>query len=130
MSDGPDLTNRDPNGVNQHLQVAFEDVLAAPEGAHSIDCVWKCAYSCFNCSKGCCYNILAIFCGIPSALCWGFEFAFITFAHVWNITPCLRVWTINCGCAQKFFGTCLQCCLGPICETCGLFFSQIVVKNG
>jgi hypothetical protein len=109
--------------------VAFEDVLAEPEGAHSPDCVWNCAYKCFNCSKGCCYTLLATVCGIPMALCWGFEFAFITFQHVWQITPCMRVWTINCGCAQKFFGTCLQCCLGPICETCGLFFSNIVVKN-
>ncbi|KAK7496229.1 hypothetical protein BaRGS_00012639 [Batillaria attramentaria] len=124
-----DLINRDPNNLNDHIKVAFEDVLAEPEGAHSIDCVWRNSYKCFNCSKGCCYNVLAILCGIPLALCWGCEFAVITFQHVWQITPCLRAFMINCGCAQKFFGTCLQCCLGPIMETCGLCFSNIVVKN-
>ena len=111
-------------------QVSFEDVLAEPDGAHTIDCVWKCSYNCFNCAKGCCYNVLSILCGVPLALCWGCEFAMITFQHVWQITPCLRVFMINCGCAQKFCGTCLQCCLGPICETAGLLFSNIVVKKG
>ena len=111
------------------LQVAFEDVIAEPEGAHTIDCCWRCSYTAFNCAKGCCYNILSILCGCPLALCWGCEFAYITFVHVWQITPCLRVFMINCGCAQKFCGTCLQCCLGPICETAGLFFSNIVVKK-
>ena len=111
------------------FQVSFEDVIAEPEGAHTIDCCWRCSYTAFNCAKGCCYNILSILCGCPLALCWGWEFAMITFTHVWHITPCLRVFMINCGCAQKFCGTCLQCCLGPICETAGLFFSNIVVKK-
>ncbi|KAK7089313.1 caveolin-3-like [Littorina saxatilis] len=124
-----DMVNRDPNNVNDHLKVAYEDVIAEPDGAHSIDCVWRCSYNCFNCAKGCCYNVLSIFCGIPLALFWGCEFACITFQHVWQITPCMRVFMINCGCAQKFFSTCLQCCLGPICESCGMFFSNIVVKN-
>ena len=111
------------------IQVSFEDVLAEPDGAHSADCVWKCSYNCFTCAKGCCYNFLAILCGVPLALCWGCEFAMITFSHVWQITPCLRVFMINCGCAQKFFGTCLQCLLAPVCETCGLLFSNIVIKK-
>ena len=104
-------------------------MLAEPEGAHTIDFCWKCSYKCFNCSKTCCYNILTILCAVPLALCWGCEFAVITFQHVWHITPCLRVFMINCGCAQKFCGTFLQCCLGPICEMCGLFFSNIVVNK-
>ena len=111
------------------FQVAFEDVLAEPDGSHSIDCVWSTSYSCFECGKNCCYNFLTIICGLPLALCCGCEFAMITFTHVWQITPCLRAYMINCGCAQKFFGTFLQCCLGPVCETMGLFFSSIVVKN-
>ncbi|XP_025107884.1 caveolin-3-like [Pomacea canaliculata] len=124
------LVNRDENNVNDHIKVCFEDVLAEPDGSHSIDCVWKLSYCCFNCSKGCCYNLLAIFCGIPSALCWGFEFAIIAFYHIWYMTPCLRAYMINCGMMQKYFETCLRCCIGPVCETCGLFFSRITVKNG
>ena len=32
-----DLVNRDPNNMNQNIQVMFDDVLAEPEGAHSAD---------------------------------------------------------------------------------------------
>ena len=32
-----DLTNRDPNSMNNYIQVEFDDVLAEPEGAHSAD---------------------------------------------------------------------------------------------
>ncbi|XP_025107383.1 caveolin-3-like [Pomacea canaliculata] len=124
-----DLVNRDPNNLNDHVKVAFEDVIAEPDGAHSIDCVWKVASCLFTCSKGCCYNTLAIICGMPMALCWGCEFGCLTFGHIWSISPCLRVFMINCGCMQKFYGTALQCFLAPYCEACSLFFSNIVVKK-
>ena len=32
-----DLVNRDPNKMNEFIQVQFDDVLAEPEGAHSAD---------------------------------------------------------------------------------------------
>ena len=32
-----DLINRDPNKMNEFIQVQFDDVLAEPEGAHSAD---------------------------------------------------------------------------------------------
>jgi hypothetical protein len=32
-----DLVNRDPNGINASIQVAFDDVLAEPEDIHSAD---------------------------------------------------------------------------------------------
>ena len=111
------------------MQVAFEDVIAEPDSAHSIDCVWRNSFKCFECGKNCCYSLLTLLCGIPLALCWGCEFAMITFSHVWYVTPCMRVCMINCGCARKFYNMCLQCYLGPICETYALCFSNIVVKN-
>lgn len=103
--------------------------MAEPAGAHSVDCVWKASYFCFNCGKNCCYNILAALCGIFIALGWGCEFAWITFSMVWCITPCLRLYSILMGCLQKYFGTCITCFLAPICETCGLLFSRITVSN-
>ena len=50
-----DLVNRDPNELNNYIQVDFEDVLAEPSGAHSADCIWKNSYSCFQCGKNCGY---------------------------------------------------------------------------
>ncbi|KAK7089307.1 caveolin-1-like [Littorina saxatilis] len=129
MSQNVDLVNRDANGLNDHVKVAFDDVIAEPDGAHSLPCVWAGAWLIFTCTKGCCYNVMSIICGFPLALLWGCQFAYITFYHVWCIGPCMRSFMIDCGCYRKYFFTCVQCCLGPICETFGLCFSNIVVRN-
>ncbi len=51
-----DLTNRDPNGLNNYIQVQFEDVLGEPEGAHSADCIWKFSYTLFDFGKNLGYS--------------------------------------------------------------------------
>jgi len=124
-----DLVNRDPNELNDHVKVKFDDVLGEPEGAHAMDCVWTNSYKCFNCCKGCCYKLLTLLCGIPMAACWGCEFAMITFQHVWYVTPCMRVYMINCGCLQKFYGNCMQCCLQPLCEAMSYLLSNIRITK-
>ncbi|CAH2312584.1 caveolin 3 [Pelobates cultripes] len=35
-----DMENRDPNNMNEHVRVLFEDTFGEPEGTHSIDGVW------------------------------------------------------------------------------------------
>ena len=42
------LDNRDPNNMNNYLQVEFDDVLAEPKGLYSAPCVWKNAFNCFQ----------------------------------------------------------------------------------
>merc|ERR1712227_173323 len=87
-----DLNNRDPNNINDHLRVTFEDVLAEPEGIHSMNCEW------------------------------GNEVAEIAFCHIWYVTPCFKVCELNCGCLQKLYGMLVHCCLDPWCEAVSLCF--------
>jgi len=110
-------------------QVAFEDVLAEPDSTHSIDCVWINSYRCFTVGKNCCYKFLSAMCGLCLALYWGCEFASITFEMVWCYTPLMKVYSVYLGLAQKWFTMYVNCCLVPICEACGMCFSQITVKN-
>ncbi|XP_062579408.1 caveolin-1-like [Saccostrea cucullata] len=119
-----DLINRDPNNINNHLKVQFEDVLAEPEGVRSLDCVWKLSYKCFTCWKSLCYFIMSTCCGICLAAEWGCQFSYIAFLHVWNITPCFKILELNCGFLQKLYGLCIHCCLDPMCEGCGLIFHK------
>ncbi|XP_052781811.1 caveolin-3-like [Mya arenaria] len=122
MADALDLINRDPNGINGHIQCQFEDVLAEPEGTHSIDCVWKLSYTCFNCWKGLCYKISTLLCGICIAAYWGCEFAGVSFSHVWFMTPCLKLFQINCGLCKNVYTQCISCCIEPCCVACGQLF--------
>jgi len=119
-----DLVNRDPNNINDHIKVSFEDVFAEPEGAHSMDCVWKCAHCWFNICKKWTYWILTLFYGCCIAMEWGAELGRMAFIHIWYITPLFKVLEINCGCLQKLYGLCVHCCLDPCCEACGLLFHQ------
>merc|ERR1712154_498215 len=65
-----DLVNRDPNNISDHIKVAFEDVFAEPEGAHSCDCIWKNSYCCFEFCKRLTYMLLTTFYGICIAMEW------------------------------------------------------------
>ncbi|XP_046358275.1 caveolin-1-like [Haliotis rufescens] len=117
-----DILDRDPNNINEHVKVSFEDVLAEPDGSHSYSCVWSFSYLCFDCGKGCLYKLLTLLCGICIAMGWGCEFAWVTFTHIWFITPCFKVLELNCGCLQKIYGVCVHCAVGPCCEAFGLLF--------
>ncbi|KAL5014891.1 hypothetical protein ScPMuIL_009161 [Solemya velum] len=129
MADDIDLGSRDPHVLNNHVKATFHEVLGEPEGAHSIDCVWSNSYKCFECGKNCCYKFITALCGIFIALYWGCEFAMISFEQIWCAGPSLRVCAIYTGLFQKVCGNFCNCCLGPICETCGLLFSRITVYN-
>jgi len=117
-----DLVNRDPNNINDHIKVEFEDILAEPDSTHSIDCVWKNSYRCFNFCKRFCYLLMTTLCGICIAAEWGCEFAWIAFIHIWHVTPCFKCLEINCGCLQKLYGMGVHCLVDPWCDACALFF--------
>ncbi|VDI47811.1 caveolin 1 [Mytilus galloprovincialis] len=124
MSGGEiDLVNRDPNGLNAHLgTLHFNDVFGEPDGVHSIDCVWKISAKCFDCWKLLCYNIMTIVYGIFIAAEWGCEFAIIAFYHIWIISPCMKIFEINCGLCQRIYASCVNCCVVPCCEAMGSLF--------
>ena len=111
------------------LQVAFEDVLGEPDAAHSIDCIWRNSYRCFECGKNICYKLMTLLCGLCIALYWGCDFAIVAFDHVWCWTPCIREFSICVGCFQKVYATIIQCCCAPVCETCGLCLSKIRISK-
>lgn len=129
--DSPEVSivNRDPKNNNEFLSVNFEDVFAEPEDTHSPGCVWRNGFGCYRGGKNCCYKVLTSICGLCISLAWGCEFAVISFSMVWCILPSLRVYAICCGCLQKAFGTAMTCLLAPICENCGLFFSNMHLQK-
>jgi len=125
-----DLENRDVNKLNEHVSaIEFHDILGEPDTIHSMDCVWKNSYCCFNCTLSCCYKLLTFFCGIPLAFCWACEFACLSCSHIWYYTPALRICEIECGIYKKFLDFCLGGFVAPCCETSGLCLSKIAVKQ-
>ena len=104
-----DLVNRDPNNMNEYIQVSFDDVLAEPEGAHSMDCVWSNSHKCFNCGMKCYYKIATLLCGLCYALHWGCMFGAVAFEAIWFWTPVLRLLTIALFPVRKVMAIFLNC---------------------
>ncbi|KAJ1109488.1 hypothetical protein NDU88_006848 [Pleurodeles waltl] len=124
-----DMEQRDPNNLNDHVRVLFEDAFGEPEGSHSIDGVWECSFKTFRGVKSCCYIVLSILCGCPLAFCWALEFACLQCCHIWMIGPCLTCWRMNINCMKHFWSSCIHCMCDPFYEACGLCFSFIRVQN-
>ncbi|XP_033127355.1 caveolin-1-like [Anneissia japonica] len=120
-----DMAHRDPKDLNSHVQVLYEEVLGEPEGSHSIDGVWRCAFKCFSGSRDLCYRILSVLCAVPLAFCWGCEFAALSFYHIWCVTPFLKMYVININSCKVVYRACYSACCDPCFESCGRVFSDI-----
>ncbi|XP_061641831.1 caveolin-3 [Phyllopteryx taeniolatus] len=123
-----DLINRDPKQINEDVvKVEFEDVIAEPDGTHSLDGVWKLSYTTFTVSKYWCYRILSAIFGIPVALLWGFLFACISFCHIWAVMPCIKSCLIESQCVSRIYLLCIQTFCDPLFEALGKIFSSVRV---
>ncbi|XP_077993652.1 caveolin-3-like [Glandiceps talaboti] len=126
---GLDMENRDPKPLNDHVRVLFEEVIAEPPGAHSADGVWRCVFKMFTCSKNLCFKIMTYICAVPLAICWGCEFACISFTHIYTITPCVKAYVMNIGACKMIYGASVRMCCDPCYESCGRMFSDIRVTS-
>lgn len=108
-------------------QVEFEDIIAEPDGTHSLDGVWKLSYTTFTVTKYWCYRILSAIFGIPVALLWGFLFACISFCHIWAVMPCIKSCLIESQCISRIYSLCIQTFCDPFFQALGKIFSSVRV---
>ncbi|XP_063898939.1 uncharacterized protein LOC110383123 [Helicoverpa armigera] len=73
------LEDRDPNNLNQHVQIVWDDIIGEPEGARSPECAWRLSHACFRHSRNLCYTVLAVLIAPPCALFLGCGFACLAF---------------------------------------------------
>ncbi|CAL7940422.1 unnamed protein product [Xylocopa violacea] len=124
-----ELEDRDPNDLNKHLQVMWDDVIGEPEGIRSPECAWRLSGHCFRLSRGCCYIFLSVLVAPLLALCFGFTFACLAFQHIWCLAPCLRVWKITCAATRNFLSAVTQAIVRPVMDSVGYLFHNIRVFN-
>ncbi|NP_001161512.1 caveolin [Saccoglossus kowalevskii] len=122
-----DMDDRDPTKMNEFVRVAFEEVFAEPEGMHSFDAIWRYAFITFTGVKFWCYRITTCICGIPCAVCWGIEFACLTFWHVWYVVPYTKAWLISINWLQRLWQIWISCFMDPLFDSFSRIFSNIKV---
>ncbi|XP_034943730.1 caveolin-3-like isoform X2 [Chelonus insularis] len=124
-----DFEDRDPNNLNPHLQVMWDDVIGEPDGIRSPECAWRLSGHCFRLSRSCCYIFLSILVAPITALILGFTFACVSFQHIWCIAPCLRIWKISCAATRSFFTACTHALVRPCTESLGYMFNNVRIFN-
>ncbi|XP_069954026.1 caveolin-2-like isoform X2 [Cherax quadricarinatus] len=122
------MNSRDPNNINSHIQIQWDDIIAEPEGLRTPDACWNCANRCYDRTEECCYVFLVIIFAPFIAFANGCQFACLAFNQVWCVGPCLRCWKINCATIRKYWETCLVALCSPVAEMCGLIFSKAYVR--
>ncbi|CAG0917000.1 unnamed protein product [Notodromas monacha] len=125
---GIDMDNRDPNHLNSHLQVMWDDVIGEPEGISSPDCTWKCSAMLFTMMKQAIYLLLTVIFAPFAACCLGAQFACLSCCHIWCCMPCLRTYKINCAMWKNFYEVWLAATCTPCCESIGRVFSKARVR--
>ncbi|KAL0851622.1 hypothetical protein ABMA28_007399 [Loxostege sticticalis] len=113
------LEDRDPNNLNQHVQIVWDDIIGEPEGARSPECAWRLSTLCFSHARNWCYTFLTVLIAPPCALCLGCGFACLAFEQIWCTAPCLRCVKIYFASLRTMVMSCMAATVVPAAEAVG-----------
>ncbi|XP_062891172.1 caveolin-2-like isoform X1 [Mobula hypostoma] len=113
----PGQENRDPEGINQHLKVDFEQLIGEPESAHSFDKVWAWSNISFEVCKLWGYRVISLLCAIPASIAAGCLFAFASCLHIWCLVPCARMCLLCRPTWQSFCLIVTDAVVAPFCTS-------------
>ncbi|XP_061496032.1 caveolin-2 isoform X1 [Rhineura floridana] len=120
--------DRDPHGINTHLQLGFEDVIAEPASTHSFDRVWICSHALFEISKYLIYKLLTLFLAIPLALVAGILFAVLSCLHIWIVVPFTKSCLMVLPSVQAVWKSVMDVFVAPLCRSIGRCFTAINIR--
>ncbi|XP_045495094.1 caveolin-3-like isoform X1 [Colias croceus] len=113
------LEDRDPNNLNQHIQIIWDDVIGEPEGVRSPERAWRISHFCFRHARNWCYIVLSVLVAPPCALVLGVGFACLAFEQIWCATPCLRCVKIYLASIRTLVQACLAVTVAPLMDAVG-----------
>merc|ERR1712215_394718 len=120
---------RDPQRLNTHLQVEWDDLIGEPDGVKTMDCAWDLSKKCYSGCLGCCYTLVTCFYA-PFLGCYmGIGMAYMVFAHVWLIGPITRMVKMTLFLIRKITLLFLGACMNPYVESAALIFSKMKVRH-
>ncbi|CAL8338121.1 unnamed protein product [Merluccius merluccius] len=120
ISDTRPLINaRDPRGINECLQVTFEDVIAEPVAVRSTDKVWLWSNALFEVCRVWSYRVVSLLLALPMAVLSGLLFALLSCFHIWMVQPCMRCTLIGTHWLQSLWAVVLEVAVRPIFTSAG-----------
>ncbi|XP_037744837.1 caveolin-2 [Chelonia mydas] len=119
---------RDPRGLNTHLKLGFEDVIAEPASSHSFDKVWICSHAVFELSKYVLYKLLTLFLAIPLALVAGIVFAVLSCLHIWIVMPFVKTCLMVLPSVETVWKSVTDVLIAPLFQSLGRCFATVNIR--
>ncbi|XP_062856150.1 caveolin-2 [Trichomycterus rosablanca] len=123
------VPDRDPNDINAHLQVDFDDVIAEPSSAHSLDSVWIGSHALFELIKYVFYRILTTLLAIPMAFLAGLVFAILSCIHIWLVMPLVQSFMLVLPSIQVVWSSMVDMFVSPFTQSFSRCLSSINIKR-
>lgn len=120
--------NRDPKGLNTHLKLGFEDVIAEPASTHSFDRVWICSHALFELSRYLIYKLLTLFLAIPLAFVAGILFAVLSCLHIWVVVPFIKSCLMTLPSVQAVWKSVTDVLVAPVMHSFGRCFASVNIR--
>lgn len=115
----PLINSRDPRGVNDCLQVSFEDVIAEPVSVRSGDRVWIWSHALFEVGRVWIYRIVTVLLAVPLSVISGLVFAILSCFHIWMVGPCTQCLLIGTRWLQRLWNIVLDVIVRPFLLSAG-----------
>jgi len=122
---GLNVLDRDEKHINDHVNLAFEDVIGEPDPTHGFEFIWRLTYLFFNATRFWIYRFIAAIIAIPLALFWAVFFAFLNVGTIWCFTPSFRVFDIIIHHLHRLWSGLVRTFLDPFFASGALLFSNI-----
>ncbi|XP_012994285.1 caveolin-2 [Esox lucius] len=123
------LPDRDPNDINTHLKVGFDDVIAEPSSSHSFDRVWIGSHAVFELVKYVFYRILTTILAVPMAFLLGMIFAVISCIHIWVLMPAVRSFLMALPSIQVIWSSLTDTLVTPLFHSMGRCLASVHVHK-
>ncbi|KAM7415163.1 hypothetical protein PAMA_019810 [Pampus argenteus] len=121
--------DRDPNDINAHLKVGFEDVIAEPASSHSFDSVWIASHAAFELLKFIFYRVLTALLAVPAAFILGLAFGLLSLIHIWLLMPATRIVLVLLPSVQLVWRSLMDTFIAPLFQSMGRILLSIQVKT-
>ncbi|CAL8376211.1 unnamed protein product [Arctogadus glacialis] len=121
--------DRDPNDINAHLKVGFDDVIAEPRSTQSFDRVWIGSHAVFELAKYVFYRVLSTLLAIPMAFLLGLVFGVISCIHIWVAMPLIQSFLMVLPSARVVWRSLMDMFVSPLCNSMGKSLSSVHVET-
>ena len=121
---GLNVVSRDGSGINNHVNLTFEDILAETDANQGFEFIWRLTFLIFSFSRLWLYRILSAILAIPFAFIWAIIFSAINLSVVWFATPTLKIFDLLLHHIHRVWGGIVRTFLDPIFTSIGLAFAS------